>query len=148
MDLRIQGADQLGDLAKRLRAAGESGKGLKRELYRGLNRATKPLRAEAQQAAASKLPQSGGLAARVAKSKFTTKTLTGRDPAVAIVAKGTAASTDRGFVSHPVFGRPGSYVRQSVEGGWFTETMRDGAPAVRNELIDAMKAVADQIEGG
>lgn len=144
MDLQIKGADQLGDLAKQLRAAGESGKGLKRELYRGLNRATKPLRQEAQQAAASSLPQSGGLAAVVAKSKFTTKILTGRNPAVAIVAKGAAASTDKGFVMHRVFGR-GPLVRQSVEGGWFTATLKAGAPTVRKELIEAMSDVADQI---
>lgn len=144
MDLQIRGADQLGDLAKQLRAAGESGKGLKRELYRGMNRATKPLRAKAQQAAASTLPQSGGLAAEVARSRFTTKTLTGRNPAVAIVAKGTAASTDRGFVRHRVFGK-GPWVRQAVQGGWFTNTIRAGAPTVRRELIEAMSDVADQI---
>lgn len=147
MDLTIKGADQLGDLAKRLRAAGESGKGLKRELYRGMNRATKPLRVEVQKSAAARLPQSGGLAARVAKTKFTTKILTGRNPGVSIVGKGVAASTDKGFVMHPVFGR-GPLVRQSVEGGWFTETLRDGAPTVRKELIQAMQDVANQIEKG
>lgn len=145
MDLSIRGADQLGDLANQLRAAGDSGKGLKRELYRGLNRATKPLRAEAQKAAAAKLPQSGGLAAVVAKSKFSTKTLTGRNPAVAVVAKGTAASSDRGFVKHPVFGNKGNWVTQTVEGGWFSDTLRDGAPLVRKELIEAIETVADQI---
>lgn len=147
MDLSIRGAEQLGDLAKQLRAAGDEGKGLKRELYRGLNRATKPLKAEAQKEAGSRLPQSGGLAALVAKSKFSTRTRTGRDPAVTITAKGTGATTDKGFVRHRVFGR-GPWVRQSVEPGWFTDTMRAGAPAVRKELNEAIETVADQIRKG
>jgi hypothetical protein len=147
MDLTIRGADQLGDLAKALRAAGDGGKGLKRELHRGMNRATKPLRAEAQQAAKTRLPQSGGLAASVAKSKFSTRILTGRNPGVSIQAKGgsAAATTDRGFVKHPVFGNRSRWVTQSVEGGWFTKTMRGGAPVVRKELVEAIENVADQI---
>lgn len=147
MDLRIRGAEELGDLAKRLRAAGDSGKGLKRELYAGMNRATKPLRADAQKAAAEKLPQSGGLAALVAKSKFSTRIRTGRNPGVTIVGKGSAAATtDKGFVIHPVFGR--GRVRQSVAPGWFTNTMRSGAPTVRKELTEAIENVADQIRKG
>lgn len=146
MDLSIKGTDELGDLAKALRAAGDSGKGLKRELYRGMNRATKPLRAEAQKAAASRLPQSGGLAARVAKTKMTTRILTGRNPGVSIQPKGTALSTDRGYVKHPVFGNKGRWVTQTVEGGWFSDTMRGAAPSVRKELIQAMSDVADQIK--
>lgn len=147
MDLTIKGADDLGDLARRLRAAGESGKGLKRELYRGMNRATKPLRADAQKSAATRLPQSGGLAARVARERFSTRIRTGRDPGVSIVGKtSAAATTDRGFVVHPVFGR--GRVRQAVEPGWFTDTLSAGAPLVRKELIDAMENVADQIEKG
>jgi hypothetical protein len=146
MDLQIRGGEQLGDLARQLRAAGESGKGLKRELYAGMNRATKPLRAEAQKAAGSRLPHSGGLAALVAKSKLSTKILTGRDPGVSIVANGLAAIlADRGYVIHPVFGNREAWVRQSVPGGWFSDTMRNAAPAVRSELINAMDDVADQI---
>jgi hypothetical protein len=144
MDLKITGADELGDLARALKSAGATD--LRRELYRGLNRATKPLRAKAQEAARRDLPQSGGLAALVGRSKGTTKTFTGRDPGVSIVFKGTALATDKGYVSHPVFGNRGAWVRQPVQGaGWFSETMRDSAPAVRRELLEAIEDVADQI---
>lgn len=146
-DLTIRGAEQLGDLARRLRAAGESGKGLKKELYKGLNRATKPLKAEAQQVAARTLPQSGGLADLVARSKFRTSTRMGRDPSVSIMARGVGATTDKGFVRHKVFGRP-PWVTQQVQGGWFTETMRKGAPIVRKELSEAIENVAKQITRG
>lgn len=142
VSLQIKGAEQFGDLARSLRAAGD--KDLKRELYRGLNRAAKPLKAEAKKSAAATLPKSGGLAARVAKSKFSTRTRTGRDPGVSIVVTGTALSTDRGYVSHPVFGT-GAWVRQSVKGGWFSNTMRRSAPVARREVIKAMDDVADKI---
>jgi hypothetical protein len=148
MDLQIRGAEDLGALAKRLRAAGESGKGLRKELYAGMNRATKPLRAEAQKRAATDLPQEGGLAALVSKRKGNTRILTGKNPRVSITFGGTAMSTDRGFVRHRVFGR-GPWVTQSVEGGgWFTETMRAGAPTVRKELNEAIENVANQIRRG
>lgn len=148
-DLQIKGAEQLGDLAKALRSAGDTGKGLKRELYRGLNRATKPLRADARASALAVLPQSGGLAAQVFKSRLSTKILTGRNPAVAIAGKSgsAAAQTDRGHVKHPVYGNKRVWVTQQVDGaGWFTDTMKSAAPTVRKELVQAIDNVADQIK--
>lgn len=145
MDLQIRGAEQLGDLAKQLRAAGESGKGLRKELYAGLNRATKPLRETAQKRAAADLPQEGGLAALVSKKKGSTRIRTGKNPSVTITYGGSGASTDRGFIRHRVFGR-GPWVNQPVEGaGWFTNTMRGGGPTVRKELTEAIENVAEQI---
>lgn len=143
---RIKGAEQLGELAARLKAAGDQGKGLKRELSASLQRATKPLKIKAQKAAGDTLPQSGGLAGIVSKSKISTRTRSGKDPGVSITVRGTAMSTDRGFVRHKVFGRP-PWVSQSVQGGWFTETMKASAPEVRKELNEAIEAVADKIEG-
>lgn len=143
IDLKVTGADDLSRLSIALKGADKS---MKRELYRGLNRATKPLKADAQRAAAAKLPQSGGLAARVAKSRFSTRTRMGREVAVSITAKDSAAATtNRGFVVHPVFGR-GS-VRQAIDGGdWFTDAMRAGADEVRAEIVEAIDNVADQIK--
>lgn len=142
----IRGADQLGDLARALRREGESGKGLKRELYKGLQRATKPLKAKAQEAAAQSLPKSGGLNQVVAaKSKITTRIMTGSSPRVSIQAKGVGVSTDKGFVRHRVFGG-NTWVTQRVEGGWFTETMQDSASVVAKELNDAIDDVADRIK--
>lgn len=142
----IRGAEQLGDLARALRREGDSGKGLKRELYRGLQRATKPLKAKAQQEALASLPKSGGLNQVVAaKSKITTRILTGSSPRVSIQAKGVGVTTDKGFVRHPVFGRDG-WTTQRVAGGWFTKTMQDSASAVAAELNDAIDDVADRIK--
>lgn len=150
VDVRITGADQLGDLGKRLRSAGEDGKGLRKELYRGINRATKPAKADAKAAAARELPQRGGLARLVASSRFSTRTRTGgRNVGVSIVAKGTAVrTTDRGFLRHPVFGNREVWVTQRVDPGWFTETLQKSAPKVRREVLDAMRDVAEQIARG
>lgn len=145
MDVKITGADNLAKVAARVREVGD--KSLKSELTKGINRATKPLREQAKKAAATKLPQSGGLAALVAKSKFTTKTLTGSNPAVRIMVKGTGLTTDKGFVKHRVFGTD-VWVTQQVQGGWFTDTMREGAPVVQKELLESMDDVARKIDGG
>lgn len=148
MNLEIRGANQLADLSKRLKAAGEDGKGLRRELYRGIQRSTKPLKADAR-ANTSRLPQSGGLAALIAKGKLTTKTRAGgANVGVRIVAKGTAVrSTDKGLVRHRVFGRD-VWVTQPVPPGWFTDAMQAGAPQVRREVLDAMQTVARKIARG
>lgn len=149
MNVTVSGANDLEALAKRIREAGDARKGLKSQLTKAITAATKPLKAEAKKAAAAQLPQSGGLAARVAKTSITTKTLTGRDPAVKIVAKGTALSTDRGYVTHPTFGNRDAWVRQSITGrGWFTSTMQAGAPTVQRGLVEAMDDIANQIDRG
>jgi len=149
VEVTVRGANQLADLAKRLRAEGDAGKGLKRELVKGITRATKPMRAEAKREAKTRLPKSGGLAAIVGRSSITTKTRTGRDPGVTILAKGVAArSTDRGFVKHPVFGNREAWVTQAVAPGWFTDTMQNASPAVRREILEAMNTVARQIARG
>jgi hypothetical protein len=147
--LQIRGAEQLGDLAKRLRAEGDRGKGLKRELVKGINASTKAPRAEAKRAAKSQLPQTGGLADLVARASLRTSVRTGATPGVVVIAKGDAVrSTDRGWVRHPVFGNTEVWVNQVVTPGWFTKTMRKSAPKVRGEVADAMRVVARRIARG
>ena len=55
-----QGAAQLNEIARRIRAMGKDGRGLQKELYSALSRATGPLKEAAQQSARDKLPKSGG----------------------------------------------------------------------------------------
>ncbi len=149
VSLSIKGAEQLGALAKRMRAEGEAGKGLKRELTSSITLATKPLRAKAKMEAQARLPQSGGLAAVVSKASITSRVRTGRDPGVIIQARGDAArSTDRGFVRHPVFGNREVWVTTKVDPGWFTDTMRAGAPVVRKAVLIGMRRVSVRIQKG
>ncbi len=143
VDLTIEGADKLRVVARALRDLGD--KELSREVYRGLNRATIPLRADAKRSAATVLPQRGGLAERVAKSKMTTRRRAGRNPGITIQAKGMPQlrAMDRGTVWHPVFDR-GS-VLQRVEPGWFSEPMVRGAPRVRRELVRVLDDAAREL---
>lgn len=146
MDLEIRGADNLAALSRRLRAAGEQGKGLRRELMRGIQRSTRPLKDDAR-ANTDRLPQSGGLGDVVKRAKIVTKTRSGgQRVGVRIVAKGVGVMADKGMVRHRVFGGD-VWVNQSVPPGWFTDAMEAGAPDVRREIVDAIERVARQIEG-
>ncbi len=149
MDVRITGAEQLAHLARELRRQGEAGKGLRKELYKGIQRSTKPLKVDAKASAAANLPQAGGLADLVAASKLSTRTRGGgKNVGVRIVVTGKkvhdVAATDRGRLRHPVFGR-GKWVTQQIEPGWFTKPMEAGAGKVRRELLQAMERVARAI---
>ena len=137
MQLEIRGAHQLGALSKAMRSAGEGGKGLRRDLYRGIQRSTKGPKAAAKQTAATELPQRGGLAAEVARAKVTTRTRGGgRNVGVRIEAKGKyVRTTDRGVIRKT----------QRVPEGWFTETLQNAAPAVRRDILQAMESTADAI---
>ena len=137
MQVEIRGAHQLGALSKALRSAGDGGKGLRRDLYRGIQRSTKEPKAAATRTAASELPQRGGLAAEVARAKVSTRTRGGgRNVGVRIEAKGKyLRSTDRGLIRKT----------QRVPAGWFTQTMQESAPGVRREIQQAMQSTADAI---
>lgn len=136
MELRIRGAEQLASMSKALRSAGD-GKGLRKEMYKGFQRATKDAKSKPPQVAATELPHRGGLAAEVAKAKLSTRTRGGgKSVGIQIVAKGKyLRQTDRGVIRNS----------QRVPSGWFTETLQRAAPAVRKEVIEAMEQVAREI---
>jgi len=142
-------APDLKALSRDLKAAGR--KDLRKELFRGLNRATKPLRAEVKANALATLPSSGGLAARVAAANITVR---GGGARVTIVARPSKrggqfnpAELDDGVARHPTYGhRP--TVSQAVKPGWFSEPIRDGADEVQEELLDGIQAVADNLANG
>ena len=150
-DISVRGANQLADLAKDLKAAGY--KELRRELYRGISRAMKPLAEEARKSARENLPRRGGLNEVVASSRFTARSrMAGRNPGVRLVGakKGHDLSAiDRGRLRHPVFGNDW-WVTQIIEPGWFTDGLSDSvvvAP-VRKEILRAMDDVARRLARG
>jgi hypothetical protein len=146
-DLAITGADKFAKVAKALKQAGD--KDLAKEFYSGINRSTKPLRAEARKSAERRLPRAGGLNKRVARARFTTRRRTGKNAGVRIVAVGMdqLALMDQGRVRHPVWGNRGRWVNQPIPdaAGWFTEPMEEGAPQVRRELVRSLDAVAKKL---
>jgi hypothetical protein len=148
VSIRVEGADKLSKLAKALKQAGD--KELSKELYSALNRATKPMRAEAKKSAEARLPRTGGLNRRVAKARLSTRRRAGRNPGVRIVATGMdqLEQMDKGQVRHPVYGKRDRWVLQLIPDakGWFTEPMEEGAEDVRREILASIDEVAKKIE--
>jgi hypothetical protein len=149
VSVRVSGAQDLRALSRDLKEAGR--KDLRKELFAGLNRATKPLRAEAKANALATLPSSGGLAARVAAANMTVR---GGGARVTIVARPSKRGgsfhpieIDGGVVRHPVYGH-GPTVNQHVKPGWFTRPMQAGADEVRHELVAAIDVVARKLAAG
>lgn len=147
VDLRVEGAEQLEALARRLKEIG--GKDLRRALLRGIERAVKPVKAAALVSARESLPRKGGLNERVAKSRLSTKRrLSGQDVSVRLVASGgDLRRLDEGRVRHPVFGHRKVWVTQEVQPGWFSRPAEAAAPLVRQELLAVFDDVREQIRG-
>lgn len=137
-EISVELPDRLALISKVLKDVGD--KDLQRELYRGLNRVTTGLKADAQREAGARLPRGGGLAARVAGAKLTTSRARG---GISIRAKGLAqlAGMDAGTVKHPVYGNRGAWVSQGVTPGWFSDPMRAG----KDEVAKAIGEVLDDL---
>lgn len=146
-DFEVRGAEKFERVAKALRQAGD--KELRKELYAGINRATKPLRANARKSAEKNLPKAGGLNKRVARARMSTRRVTGKNPGVKIVAKGMdqLGLMDRGMVRHPVYGNRKKWVNQPIPDaeGWFTQPMEDGKPQAQREIVHSLDDVAKKL---
>ena len=152
IDIRIEGAEQLAALAKRLKQVGD--KELRRELMRGIQRSTKPLRPAVQASARSRLPQRGGLAAEVGAARVRTRTRTaGEHVGVRVEVSSPRGdidmrAIDRGRLRHPVFGHRDRWVTQRIDAGVISDPLEDQAPQVRREVLAAMESVAEKITRG
>lgn len=148
-EVEIRGADQLRRLARQLREA--SNRGLQRELGQGINRALRPVKDDLKRSAlGGKIPRRGGLAAKVAASRFRTRRRSSmRVSGVRLEAVNDYALGlfDKGIVRHPTPTSP-TLVTQRITPGWFTEPTEAAAPRVRLEIQQAMDRVARQIERG
>jgi hypothetical protein len=150
-DLRVGGADELNRLARRLKGGD---KALRKELYSGLQRATKPIRADVQRSLATRLPERGGLAQKMSKARVSSKVRTAnRNTRLTIQVSSPRGedldvrAMDRGRLRHPVFGRRGKWVTQIIPPGAVSEPLEAGADHARREATAAMARVARQLEG-
>jgi hypothetical protein len=136
----ITGADQLVRLSKALKEAGA--KDLQRELSKAINTAMKPVKADLQRSAGS-LPNRGGLAARVAKTKYSTRR---NKNGLKLVGKGDLSlyHLDQGQVRHRR--KDGGWTIQDIKPGWWTDVTDAAAPEVRKEILEAMDEVAKKID--
>lgn len=141
-----QGAHQLEVLARRLKATGD--RELRKELLRGIREGTKGTKPKIANSLASRLPKRGGLAARMATSRITTKTkLSGRTVGVTLEARAPhdIRGMNAGRLRHKVFGRE-QWVDQDIEPGVFTDPIEEDAPEIRDAVQRVMRNLADRIE--
>lgn len=148
VDLQVRGSADLARVGARLREFGD--KGLTREVQRGLQRATKPMREAGQRAAASEFPQAGGLADRVVSSKFSSRSqMRGRNPGVRIVVSGGLdldAVDRRGIVRHPVYGNRDVWVDQRIKPEIISGAFEEKAPVARVEIDKVLTEAARKLE--
>src|SRR6266496_4260607 len=131
-----RGADKLTRLGRALKDACD--KDLQRELRRAMQRGGKPLKDAARKGALERLPKRGGLAERVANSKFGVRTSTaGKGASVRIIGPSgyDLQGMDEGLIGHRVYGHRGRWVSETVKPGWFSDAEAAAAPKVRDELV-------------
>lgn len=145
----IKGANDFLALSKRLKAAGE--KDLRNELNKVMRDAAKPLIPKVKAAGGDRFPQSGGLAARMAKKPYRAQVRTGAKTAgVRIVGTKVDPRMDAtGRIYHPVFGRKPGVVQPAPEvKGYFSDTLAESGPEVRDMLVKALAGFTERIVKG
>lgn len=144
--IEVRGAEQLADLSRRLKTAGD--KDLQRELSKGIAAAMQPLRRDLPRSA-QRLPRRGGLAKQVAGSRLRiVRRNTGRAVGLRLTATNpdNIRRIDKGEVRHKTYGHL-PWQTQRVTPGWFTDPAEAAAPAARREVEAAMTEVVRKIEG-
>ena len=150
VDLRIEGAEHFRVLAKALRQLGE--KDLRTELYRGINRAVKPLTADVKARTGYFLPTRYAL--ELSKSlRVRARTRAGRNPGVALVGKAKTKrgkerdlrSLNRGRLRHPLYGNRQYWYDQAVSPGWWDDPLIEGSDAVRDEIVTVIDDIGRKL---
>jgi hypothetical protein len=151
MDVSVRGAEDFAALAKRIKQHADA-KALRRELYSGINRATKDLRTDMKANITPSLPARGGLAALVARdATLRVRNRTGAATAgVQIVARGRKYNLHGihgGTIRHPVFGRGMVTQTVGVDEGFLQEPFDKAAPEIRDEILKVMADIARKVVG-
>lgn len=149
--LEVEGADKLAVVARALRDVGD--KELRRELYRGLNRAVKPLTADVKAATPDYLPKRYARELSKSLRVKTRRRAGGRNPAIFLVGSAKTprgkdrdlSSLNRGRLRHPLFGNRRFWYDQPVRKDWWTDPLIQGAPEVREEIVRVLDDVARQL---
>lgn len=148
-DFEVRGANQLEEVARRLKAAGAGD--LRKELLAGIRAANKPVIAEIRASARENLPKSGGLAALIASSSYGTRTRTSGN-SVGVQIRGTSRSVkglralNAGRLRHPVFGNRSTWVEQSVTPGFFSKPIEKSKEELRHGIETVLADIAKRIE--
>lgn len=151
-DLELRGADDVDALVRRIRMHADA-KALRKELYAGLNRVTKPVREDMKASIGPSLPSRGGLAALVmAKASLTTSATSGRNAGVRIRARHKDYDLKRlnqGRLRHPVFGNRGVWVQQTagINPGFLDDSFEKQKPEIARGVLRVLDEIARKVEG-
>jgi hypothetical protein len=157
----VAGAADFSALAKRLKDAGETG--LRRELYKAVSKAAKPLGDQVRSEEYLK-PYMPDRYAGVLSRDMSVRTFKGSRSGgarVAIFVKGRdhdrqVTVLERGFIRHPIFADAGVDRRdwrwwtqaKAMTPGFFSDAVKNAGPQIRRDVLAAMHDVAQQIERG
>lgn len=149
-DIEVRGGEDIDALVKRIRTHADA-KALRKELYAGLNRATKDVRGELVEVIPAALPKRGGLA-DLMKAKTTSRTTakSGKWAGVSMrfQSRGHDIRTLTGKrLRHPVFGHRGRWVTQTkgVEPSIFTAKFEEQTPRLQDAVLRALNDIAQKV---
>lgn len=150
-DFEIRGADDVDALVRRISQHADA-KAIKREMFQGLNRSTKDVRADMKDSIPRALPQRNGLAGTFQKTtRFRTSAKSGKYAGVTIWAnnRGHDIRTLMGKrLRHPVFGNRSKWVTQTagVNPTVFEKSFEDQKPDVTRDIKRVMEDIARKVE--
>ena len=149
-DIEIRGADDIDALVKAIRTHADA-KALRKELYAGLNRATKDVRGQLVEVIPAALPNRGGLA-ELMKSRTTSRTTAkaGKWAGVSLrfQSRGHDIRTLTGKrLRHPVFGNRNAWVDQTegVEPSIFMAKFEEQTPALQDAVLQVLNDIAQKV---
>lgn len=151
-DIELRGTADVDALVRRIRTHADA-KALRKELYAGLNRATKSVREDMKASIGPSLPSRGGLAALVmAKASLTTSATSGRNAGVRIRGRHRDYDLKRlnqGRLRHPVFGNRSVWVQQTagVIPGFLDEAFEKSKPEIARDVRRVLDEIARKVEG-
>lgn len=149
VDISVTGTEKLVRLAAAIKASGD--KDMQRGLTKAVRKSNRPMLRAARRGAIAILPYRGGLAERVASSRFTTRvSTTGAGAGVRVT--GVSRQRDQldrmdeqGIVRHPTYGhRP--WNNQKITPGWFTKPLTLEAQKTGRDIEQAVDTVARELE--
>lgn len=140
-------AEDFAVITRELKAAGRDD--LRKELFRGLNRATKGVRSAIKTNMPDYMPDR--YAATLQRDlRLSTQAKRGNPPSVRIRAKARRKERflgplDKGRLRHPLFGNRQFWYTQRIKPGFFTDTVNQHSDEVRAELEQSIAAVVRKI---
>lgn len=149
MQTEVRGADDIDALVRRVKAHGDA-KAIRREMMRGLNRATKPIRDDMRENLADRLPRRNGLAALIAGDfSANTTAKSGRYAGISIFTKSRGhdlRSIERGRLRHPLFGNRGYWYDQPINDKPLEAALEENKDTARREALRVMDDIARKVE--